>query len=437
MQKVMSGIALCLAAIGALPPGTVKAQTPGALRGHGGPIKAIAVIDNGTTLVSGSFDSTIIVWDLIRGTASRVLRFHSSTVNALVALGGDCFASGGEDSRIAIWCGNSLSPKQVLEGHTAPVTQLAVSPDRKMLASVSFDRTVRLWPLDGGQPSILDTGSAPMNALAFANGGAWLVTGGYDGTTKLLPVEGGPSIATLSLGVPVNAAAVTTDNRILTAGADGHVRVLSPALKVLADIDLGNGPLTTLAVTPDATIVATAGMRTQVTLLDLSTAATRLEILGPGLPVWTLAFTGDGRDLLTGGQDRVIRRWIAETGSIAGPDAGSVAEESLPLPNERGAQVFAACSACHSLKPNETSKAGPTLSGVFGRRVGTLPGYDYSVALRGMDILWTPKTVGEMFTQGPMAYTPGTKMPEQRITDQADRIALLEWLEKVTIPPPQ
>jgi cytochrome c len=372
-----------------------------------------------------------------RGTARRVLRFHSSTVTALVAIDGDCFASGGEDARIAIWCGESAAPKTILEGHTAPVTQLAVSPDQKTLASVSFDRTVRLWPLDGGGPRILDTAVAPLNALAFLADGSSLVTGGYDGMTKLLPLKSGAVSAALNLQVPVNAAAVTADNRILIAGADGHVRVLSRELKVVADIDLGNGPLTSLAVTPDSTIVAAAGMRTPVTLIDLTTLSKQSEILGPGLPVWTLAFTGDGSSLLTGGQDKVIRRWTTLTGAPAGPDEGNGPEEVLPLPTERGAQVFAACRACHSLKPDDGSKAGPTLSGLFGRRVGSLPGYDYSPALRKMDIIWTPQTVGALFAEGPLAYTPGTKMPEQRITDVSDRTALTDWLGKVTqVPAP-
>ena len=67
--------------------------------------------------------------------------------------------------------------------------------------------------------------------------------------------------------------------------------------------------------------MAIAGMRTQVTLVDLTTGKTQFEILGPGLPVWTLAFPADGRDLMTGGQDSVVRRWIIKTGKPAGPDA--------------------------------------------------------------------------------------------------------------------
>ena len=78
------------------------------------------------------------------------------------------------------------------------------------------------------------------------------------------------------------------------------------------------------------------------------------------------------------------------------------------------------------------NRAGPTLHGIFGRRIGTAEGYNYSEALKGMDIVWTPETVSELFDVGPNHYTPGTKMPEQRITDPADRAALMEFLEERT-----
>ena len=46
--------------------------------------------------------------------------------------------------------------------------------------------------------------------------------------------------------------------------------------------------------------------------------------------------------------------------------------------------------------------------------------------------MWTPATVAKLFELGPLAYTPGTKMPEQRIGSAADRAALVEFLAKAT-----
>jgi cytochrome c len=49
-----------------------------------------------------------------------------------------------------------------------------------------------------------------------------------------------------------------------------------------------------------------------------------------------------------------------------------------------------------------------------------------------MDITWTPETVSKLFEVGPATYTPGTKMPEQRIGDAQARAALVKFLERAT-----
>jgi cytochrome c len=96
--------------------------------------------------------------------------------------------------------------------------------------------------------------------------------------------------------------------------------------------------------------------------------------------------------------------------------------------------VFRACVACHTLGPGGGNRAGPSLAGLFGRKIATLPDYRYSAALQQLDIVWTPETVARLFEVGPEAYTPGTTMPEQRIGSADDRSALVEFLAKATKP---
>ncbi len=56
------------------------------LRGHGGPVRALAVSPDGKRLISASFDTTAITWSLASGTAEKVLRFHEGAVNAVAFL---------------------------------------------------------------------------------------------------------------------------------------------------------------------------------------------------------------------------------------------------------------------------------------------------------------------------------------------------------------
>ena len=84
------------------------------------------------------------------------------------------------------------------------------------------------------------------------------------------------------------------------------------------------------------------------------------------------------------------------------------------------------------MRADEGERAGPTLAGIFGRKIASLPGYDFSDALKRLDIVWTPETVPSCSRSGRRQYTPGTKMPEQIIGSPADRDALVRFLEKAT-----
>src|SRR6516162_8266023 len=125
------------------------------LRGHGGPVRALAISPDGTQAVSGSFDTSAIRWSLARNAAEQVLRFHDGAVNAVALLRDGRMVSAGEDKRIALWVAGADRPAQVLEGHEAPVVALAVSPDATTLASASWDHTVRLWSLKGDGVRVL------------------------------------------------------------------------------------------------------------------------------------------------------------------------------------------------------------------------------------------------------------------------------------------
>lgn len=403
------------------------------LRGHGGPVRAVAVSADGKTALSGSFDTSAILWSLERNAALQVLRFHEGAVNAVAALPDGRFATGGEDGRIALWRAGDQAPVTVLEGHKGPVVSLAVSPDGTMLASASWDRTVRIWPLRGGAPRVLEGHQQNVNGVAFTPDGGAVVSAGYDATVRIWPLGDSGFPLTTTLPAPLNAVAVAPDGEIVAAGADGKLYVLSTVGDPRGEIESGATPIIALAISADGKLIAAAGIRGAVAIVERSTHKLARTLVGPGLPVWSLAFMPDNRMLLTGGADRMVRRWDAITGEHVGSVAlGSPEDPLAAYAGDRGAEVFRACVACHTLTPDEGNRAGPTLAGIFGRRIATLPGYRFSEALKHLDIVWTPETVAKLFEVGPATYTPGTKMPEQRIGAAEDREALVRFLEKAT-----
>ncbi len=404
------------------------------LRGHGGPVRALAISADGTTAISGSFDSSAIRWSITRNAAEQVLRFHESAVNAVALMPDGRTVTGGEDGRVAIWRSGATAPATVLQGHTAPIVSLAVSPDGATIASASWDRTVRLWPLDGSAPRVLEGHNQNVNGVAFTSDGKSLVSAGYDLTVRIWPLDdSAPTITTLPS--PLNAVAVARDGEIVAGSADGRVFFLAPNGDLRGEVAAGETPIIAIAISNDGALVAAAGIRGSVAIIERGSRQLVRTLVGPGLPVWSAAFLPDNRTLVTGGTDRMVRRWNATTGDHIGSVAVSGVDDPLAAyADDPGAQLYRACVACHTLSPDEGNRAGPTLAGIFGRKIASLPGYNFSDPLKKMDIVWTPETVSKLFEVGPMVYTPGTKMPEQIIGSAADRKALVDFLAKATAP---
>ena len=199
------------------------------MRGHGGPVRALAISPDGLQAVSGSFDTSVISWSLSTNAAQSVLRFHDGAVNAVLFLRDGRIVSSGEDARIAIWRTGDDAPSSVLTGHNAPVVGLAVSPDGASLASASWDHTAALWPLaGGGKPRVLNGHAQAVNGVAFIPDGSALVTTGYDATVRIWPLRREEAPVVTVLPSALNALAVAPDGEIVTAGGDGNI-IFSPA----------------------------------------------------------------------------------------------------------------------------------------------------------------------------------------------------------------
>jgi len=425
MLRLISRLGPILLLLSAIP-------THAQLRGHGGPVRALAISPDGTQAVSGSFDTSAIRWSLSQNTAEQVMRLHDGAVNAVAYLRDGRIVTAGADARIGIWTPGQQQPDKILKGHSAPIAAVAVSPDNTVLASASWDHTIRLWPLNGEEPRVLEGNAQNANGVAFSPDGKNVVSAGYDATIRIWTLTGGGEIVR-NLPTPLNDVTVAPDGEIVAAGANGKVYFLSASGEVRDELEASSTPVISVAISSDGSLVAAASIRGSVAVIERKRRRLAHTLVGPGLPVWSVAFLPDNRTLLTGGTDRMIRRWDASSGEPFGGVAVGAPEDPLAAyAGDHGAEIFRACVACHTLSLDEGNKAGPTLYGIFGRRIATLPGYNFSPALKKLDIVWTPETVSKLFEVGPDHYTPGTKMPEQTIGSAEDRRALVDFLAKAT-----
>ena len=100
---------------------------------------------------------------------------------------------------------------------------------------------------------------------------------------------------------------------------------------------------------------------------------------------------------------------------------------ALGTPEERGKELFERrCSGCHGL---DTNKEGPRLRGVYGRKAASVPGFEYSEALRKAAIRWDDAGL-ERWLSDPDAMAPDTDMAF-RLADTEERKAVIAYLKSL------
>jgi WD40 repeat protein len=163
------------------------------LAGHEGIVESLAFSPDGQILASGSWDTSVRLWDTATGEPiGPPLAGHTNIVTSLAfSPDGATLASGGADQSIRLWdvrAALGTGPatvalaRQPLQGHTGIVMSLTFHPAGAILASGGYDGTVRLWNTTTGQAigSPLAGHSGTVTSVAFGPDGSTLASGSED-----------------------------------------------------------------------------------------------------------------------------------------------------------------------------------------------------------------------------------------------------------------
>ncbi len=288
-------------------------QQPSTLMGHGGEVNTIVISPDGKTIISGSDDKTLKIWDLNSQKLLRTLEGHTNWVYA-IAIGGDSqtIVSGSKDKTIKLW---QLAGQQTrtLTGHTSYVNSVAISPDRTKIASGSYDKTVKVWNLKTGRVETLKGHYREVLTVAISADGKKIVSGGVDKTLIIWDVATLKAQSVLTgHNSDVNAIALSSDNQQIASVSDDRTiklwnlntgREIRTLTEHRADINA-------IDFSPNNQHIVTGSDDKTVKIWDLSTGEAIYTFKGHRGAVFAVGYSPDGQTLVSASADKTIRKWL-------------------------------------------------------------------------------------------------------------------------------
>lgn len=242
------------------------------LTGHVGSVAALAISPDSKTLVSGSTDKTIKIWNLETGELKSTLTGHGYWVlSVAISPDGKTLVSGSGDKSIKIWNLETLELKSTLTGHGYWVLSVAISPDSKTLVSGSIDKTIKIWNLETLELKSTLTGHADsVTSVAISPDGETLASGSSDKTIKIWNLQTGKLKSTLT----------------------GHTYWVIP-----------------VAISPDGKTLVSGSADKTIKIWSLETLELKSTLTGHSYWVLSIAISPDSKTLVSGSRDKTIKIW--------------------------------------------------------------------------------------------------------------------------------
>jgi WD40 repeat protein len=290
------------------------------LKGHAGAVSSVAFSPDGQSIVSGSYDNTVRVWDATTGTERHTMHGHKDEINCVAfSPNGQLIVSGSDDNTVRVWDASTGAERYTMRGHEGQVYSVAFSPDGQSVVSGSSDNTVRVWDATTGAEQHTMHGHEDwVRSVAFSPNGQLIVSGSDDNTVRVWDVTTGAEQHIMhGHEGRVGSVAFSPDGQLIVSGSDDNtVRVWDVTTGAEQHIMHGHeGRVGSVAFSPDGRSVVSGSGDNTVRVWDATTGAERHTMHGHKGSVNSVAFSPNGQLVVSGSDDKTVRVWDASTGT--------------------------------------------------------------------------------------------------------------------------
>ncbi|MBD2449631.1 NACHT domain-containing protein [Nostoc sp. FACHB-152] len=283
--------------------------------GHIGLVWTVKFSHDSNTLATAGQDGIIKLWDVQTGQCWQTFTGHSGGVVCLIFLDENTLVSSSTDFKIRFWDIELGQCIQVLQGHTSRVWSVAVNPDRNLLASGSEDHTVKLWDLATGACIQTFSGHTDwIKSVAFSKSGI-LASGSLDQTIRLWDVEQRECIGILTGHINgILAIAFVGETEILAScSIDCTIRLWDiSSQKCIKTLQGHANSIDAIAANPQGTLLASGGDDFSLRLWDVASGECFRLFKGRNNWVKSVAWNPIFPIIATGNEDRTVRLWTLD-----------------------------------------------------------------------------------------------------------------------------